>query len=179
MTAPYAELRCHTAFSFGDGTASPEAVVARAAEMGYAALGLTDHADLGGVIRFALEAEKQGVRALIGAEIPVDGYPTALLARDEEGYRNLAGLITRARVGALPGAAGGRELTKWGSGGAGEWGQPAAERIRHSSDFKEMSCSPEAEDARRPVSPRHRVPASPFLRDSAGARENARAGHER
>ncbi len=126
--APFAELRCHTAFSFGDGTAAPEALVARAAEMGYAALGLTDHADLGGIIRFALEAEKQGLRALIGAELPVDGYPTAFLARDEEGYRNLAGLITRARVGALPGDAEGRELTEWGCGGGGGGGGPAGAR---------------------------------------------------
>lgn len=97
----YIELRCHSAFSFGDGACTPEALVARAAELGYPALGLTDRADLGGIIRFALEAERQGIRSVIGAELLVDGYPAAFLARDEIGYRNLAGLITQSRVGKL------------------------------------------------------------------------------
>src|SRR5690606_26206403 len=97
----YVELRAHTAFSFGDGATTPEALVRRAAEYGYPALGLTDHADLGGVIRFALECERSGGRPVVGAELVVDGHPLAVLAMDERGYRNLAALVTRSRVGAL------------------------------------------------------------------------------
>ena len=97
----YVELRARSAFSFGDGAVTPEALVARAAEYGYAALGLTDTADLGGVIRFVLEAERQGLKPIVGAELRVDGYPVAFLARNEEGYRNLAALVTRSRVGDL------------------------------------------------------------------------------
>src|SRR5690606_6503417 len=67
----------------------------------YAALGLTDTADLGGVIRFVLEAERQGVKPIVGAELRVDGHPVSFLARSEEGYRNLAALVTRSRVGDL------------------------------------------------------------------------------
>src|SRR5690606_18966718 len=74
-----------------------------AAELGYAALGLTDGADLGGIIRFALEAERQGIRPVIGAELVVDGHPAAFLAMNAEGYRRLAGLVTRARVGEFVG----------------------------------------------------------------------------
>jgi error-prone DNA polymerase len=103
----FVELRAHTAFSFGDGVLSPEALVARAAELGHAALGVTDHADLGGLIRFALAAEIAGVKAIAGAELNVDGHPTAFLARDQRGYRNLAALVTRARMG---------ELRGWGAG---------------------------------------------------------------
>jgi error-prone DNA polymerase len=103
----YVELRAHTAFSFGDGTMAPDALVRRAAEMGYAALGITDTADLGGAIRFALEAERCGVKAIAGAELKVDGHPTGFLARDARGYRNLAALVTRARMG---------ELRGWGAG---------------------------------------------------------------
>ncbi len=95
------ELRAHSAFSFGDGAVTPEALVTRAAELGYAALGLTDTADLGGVVRFVLEARKRGVKPLVGAELEVDGHPMALLARTAEGYRNLAALVTRSRSGAL------------------------------------------------------------------------------
>src|SRR5688572_542101 len=95
----YIELRCHSAFSFGDGACTPEALVERAADYGYPALGLTDTADLGGIIRFALAATRAGMRPVIGAELVVDGYPAAFLAMNEEGYHNLAALVTRARVG--------------------------------------------------------------------------------
>jgi error-prone DNA polymerase len=103
----YAELRTHTAFSFGDGAMTPEALVAQAAELGYASLGLTDTADLGGTIRFVLEAERRGIKAIVGAELVVDGHPTAFLARDARGYRNLAALVTLARMG---------DLSDWGAG---------------------------------------------------------------
>jgi len=95
----YVELRAHSAFSFGDGAATPEALVRRAAALGYPALGLTDTTDLGGVIRFVLEAERQGIRPVVGAELRVDGRPVAFLVQTEQGYRNLAALVTRARVG--------------------------------------------------------------------------------
>ena len=95
----YAELRAHSAYSFGDGTCSPEQLVSRAAALGYGALGLTDTSDLGGIIRFTLEANAQGIKPVIGAELKVDGHPTAFLARNERGYRNLARLVTRARIG--------------------------------------------------------------------------------
>ncbi|HUF31440.1 MAG TPA: DNA polymerase III subunit alpha, partial [Gemmatimonadaceae bacterium] len=95
----FIELRTHSAFSFNDGSASPEQLVAAAAGMGYPSLGLTDTADIGGVIRFALEATKQGIRPIAGAELSVGGRPVAVLARDATGFRNLAALITRARLG--------------------------------------------------------------------------------
>jgi error-prone DNA polymerase len=96
---PFVELRAHTAFSFGDGSVTPEQLARRAAALGYAALGITDTADLGGVPRFALEAKTNGVRPIIGAELRVNGRPAAFLARTDEGYRNLAALVTQARMG--------------------------------------------------------------------------------
>jgi error-prone DNA polymerase len=104
----YVELRAHTAFSFGDGTMTPESLVGRAAELGYAALGVTDSADVGGLIRFTLEAERRGVRPIGGVELQVEGHPVALLARDAGGYRNLAALVTKARLG---------DVARWGAVG--------------------------------------------------------------
>lgn len=92
------ELRAHTAFSFGDGAVTPEALARRAAELGYHSIGITDTADLGGIVRFALEAKRQGIKPIAGAELNVEGFPVALLARTDEGFRNIASLITRARV---------------------------------------------------------------------------------
>jgi len=97
----YVELRARTAFSFGDGSVTPEAMVGTAAQMGYTHLGITDAADLGGVVRFALQAQEVGVAPLVGAELVVDGCPVAFLMRTADGCRNLASLITRARAGRL------------------------------------------------------------------------------
>ncbi|MDQ3674408.1 MAG: PHP domain-containing protein, partial [Gemmatimonadota bacterium] len=97
----YIELRAHTAFSFGDGGTSPEALVGRAAELGYGAIGITDTADLGGIVRFGLEARRQNVKAIVGAELVVDGHPAAFIARTREGYQSLASLVTRSRAGDL------------------------------------------------------------------------------
>src|SRR5579862_2671289 len=97
----YVELRAHSAFSFGDGSATPEALVTAAAALGYPAIGLTDAADFGGVVRFALAAWDAGITPLIGCELIVDGHPAAFLARTAEGCRNLAALITQSRSGCL------------------------------------------------------------------------------
>ena len=95
----YVELRAHTAFSFGDGAVTPECLVARAQELGYDTIGITDTADLGGIVRAACEAKLRNMRVIAGAEIRVDGLPVAFLARYAEGYRNLASLVTASRVG--------------------------------------------------------------------------------
>src|SRR3954468_1074325 len=101
----YTELRTHTAFSFGDGAVSPEALARRARALGYKHLGVTDCADLGGIAKFAVEAmappkdvscprlsdhERLGkddcavcqrpVQPIVGAEIEVDGHPAAFIA---------------------------------------------------------------------------------------------------
>ncbi len=96
---PYVELRAHTAFSFGDGSVTPETLVERAAQLGYRAIGITDTADVGGLVRAVLAGRTCGVRILAGAELRMDGRPLALLARDAGGYRNLASLVTQSRVG--------------------------------------------------------------------------------
>lgn len=97
----FAELRAHTGFSFGDGAVTPETLVERAIALGYTALGVTDTADLGGIPRFVNAARMSGkLRPVVGAELRVDGRPAAFLVRTAEGYRNLAALVTRARMGA-------------------------------------------------------------------------------
>ncbi len=98
VPAPYVELRARSGFSFGDGAMSAEALAERAAEYGYSAVALVDSADLGGIIRLALTAQPRGVKPIVGSELRVDGRPVALLARNQEGYRNLAHLVTRARL---------------------------------------------------------------------------------
>ena len=67
----YVELHCHSAFSMLDGAALPETLAGRAKELGYPALALTDHDDLGGAVRFAQAADEHGIAGIIGAELTV------------------------------------------------------------------------------------------------------------
>ena len=69
MTAPYAELHCHSNFSFLDGASHPEELVAEAARLGLDALALTDHDGLYGVVRFAETARALGLASVFGAEL--------------------------------------------------------------------------------------------------------------
>ena len=59
----YVELHCHSAYSFLDGASLPEELAARAAELGYEALALTDHDGVYGSLEFAHAAKALGVTA--------------------------------------------------------------------------------------------------------------------
>ncbi len=65
----YAELHCHTYFSFLDGASSPEALVARAAALDYRALAITDHNGFYGASRFSRAAGDAGLPAVYGVEV--------------------------------------------------------------------------------------------------------------
>ncbi len=94
----YAELHTISNFSFLRGASHPEELVARATELGYAALALTDECSLAGVARAHAAAREHGLKLIIGSEIRlVDGPGLVLLVMDGEGYGNLSKLITRGR----------------------------------------------------------------------------------
>ena len=59
---PYAELHCHSNFSFLDGASHPEELVEEAARLGLSALALTDHDGMYGVVRFAEAAPRSACR---------------------------------------------------------------------------------------------------------------------
>jgi len=100
----YAELHCLTNFSFLRGASHPEELVQRAAELGYAALAITDRNSLAGVVRAHVAAKEHNLHLIVGAEIvPVDAPPVVLLAPDRPAYGRLARLITRGRLRARKG----------------------------------------------------------------------------
>ncbi len=95
----YAELHCHSYFSLLDGSSSPEALVARAKELGLAALALTDHDSLAGAIRFWMAATEASLHAVIGAEVTLeDESHLTLLAESQTGYASLCRLLTRTHL---------------------------------------------------------------------------------
>lgn len=105
----YAELQCQSNFSFLQGASHPEELVTRAAELGYAALAITDECSLAGAVRAHVEAKARNLPLLIGATFQLRAAPDAaplgltLLAQTREGYGNLSELITLARTRAPKG----------------------------------------------------------------------------
>ncbi|MEN8129277.1 MAG: error-prone DNA polymerase [Pseudomonadota bacterium] len=94
----YAELHCLSNFSFLRGAPHPEELVARAAQLGYTALAITDECSLAGVVRAHLEAKQRGLALIVGSEFRLqDGLHLVLLATDRQSYGRLAALITLAR----------------------------------------------------------------------------------
>ena len=72
---PYAELHCHSNFSFLDGASHPEELVEEAARLGLEALALTDHDGFYGVVRFA-EAAASSACPPCSAPSSRSGRPT-------------------------------------------------------------------------------------------------------
>jgi error-prone DNA polymerase len=107
---PYAELHCHSAFSFLDGAATPQQLVTEAVRLGLDALALTDHDGFYGAVQFAEAARDTGLKTLYGAELslnlpaPQAGAPDPVgehllvLARGQEGYRRLSRQLTEAHL---------------------------------------------------------------------------------
>ena len=98
-TVKYAELHCHSNYSFHEGASSLEEILIRAKELAYGALALTDHDNLSGAMEFARLANSLGIQPITGAEVTLsDGSHLTLLARDRTGYRNICRLLTFSRI---------------------------------------------------------------------------------
>src|SRR5277367_2303514 len=94
----YAELHCHSSFSLLDGASNPEELVYHAQKLGLKALAITDHDDMGGVVRFAEATKEANIDGILGAEITLaDQSHLTLLVESLSGYKNLCYLITKAR----------------------------------------------------------------------------------
>ncbi len=102
---PYAELHCHTNFSFLDGASAPDDLVERAVELGLTGLAVTDHNGLYGAVRFASAAEAAGLHPVIGVEIelldPAVADPGGLVVAPRRA-RPRGGRRRRTRIGTLP-----------------------------------------------------------------------------
>ena len=100
----YVELHCHSSYSFLDGASLPEELAARAAELGYPALALTDHDGVYGSLEFAHAAKDLGVRPITGAEVTLAGGSARDAARrDEPGLREPLPHPHRGACGHPPG----------------------------------------------------------------------------
>ncbi|TDC44588.1 error-prone DNA polymerase [Actinomadura sp. KC345] len=107
---PWAELHCHSSFSFLDGASDPAALVAEAARLGVETMAITDHDGMYGAVQFAQAAHEAGIGTVFGSELslgltgPRAGEPDPagrhllVLARGAHGYARLCSAITSAQL---------------------------------------------------------------------------------
>ncbi|MCR5482463.1 MAG: DNA polymerase III subunit alpha [Clostridia bacterium] len=106
----FTHLHVHTEYSLLDGAGRIKDLVSRAKELGMDSLAITDHGAMFGAVDFFKEAKAQGIRPVIGCEV----YTAArtrhdkdaekdkrlghlvLLAKNNDGYRNLIKIVSRA-----------------------------------------------------------------------------------
>ncbi|CAM2158447.1 Error-prone DNA polymerase (plasmid) [Pararobbsia alpina] len=105
----YAELFCASNFSFLHGASHAEQLVARAKQLNYAAIAITDECTLAGVVRAHVEAKAADLPLIVGSYFRLtnpDGSHAVsfiALATNRNGSGNLSELITLARTRAAKG----------------------------------------------------------------------------
>ncbi len=132
-STPYAELHCHSHFSFLDGASSPSALVKEAARLGLDALALTDHDGFAGAPLFAEAGTDYALPTVYGAELSLgltrtqngvpdpEGSHLLVLARGVEGYHRLSGAITEAGLRAPEKGSPAHDLDELAERGEGHW----------------------------------------------------------
>ncbi|MBI4485091.1 MAG: error-prone DNA polymerase, partial [Acidobacteria bacterium] len=119
-SSPYIELHTASAFSFLQGASLPEALIDRAAELGYRAMALLDRDGVYGAPRFHKAAVAAGIRPIVGSELTIRNSALGMknpefktnseclipnsecllpvLCENADGYRNLCRLVTRMKL---------------------------------------------------------------------------------
>lgn len=114
MATKFVHLHVHTEYSLLDGLSKIGKLVGRTKDMGMDSLALTDHGVMYGAIEFYKSCQKEGVKPIIGFEAYTtnkdhkikkdedgkrqDSHHLLLLAKDEEGYKNLMKLSSIAHI---------------------------------------------------------------------------------
>lgn len=108
----FTHLHVHSHYSLLDGLPKIDELLNYAKKLGMDSLAITDHGVLYGGIEFYKKAIEKGIKPIIGSEVYValEGmdqkrpniddkkYHLILLAKNEEGYKNLVKLITKAHL---------------------------------------------------------------------------------
>ncbi|MFP6579454.1 MAG: DNA polymerase III subunit alpha [Myxococcota bacterium] len=115
MPEPFVHLHLHTQYSLLDGAIKHNPLFERAKALNMPAVAMTDHGNLFGAVEFYEKALANGIKPIIGCEVYFAGGSRfdrervnraetgfdsinhmLLLAMNEEGYRNLMALVSKA-----------------------------------------------------------------------------------
>src|SRR5256886_9284778 len=108
----FVHLHLHTEYSLLDGAIRMKELMKKAVEFKMPAVAITDHGNLFGAIEFYQEAQRAGVKPIIGCEAYIApgshkdrpasrrdaAYHITLLAENETGYHNLVKLVTAGHL---------------------------------------------------------------------------------
>ncbi|MDI6591641.1 MAG: DNA polymerase III subunit alpha [Patescibacteria group bacterium] len=108
----FTHLHVHSHYSLLDGLPKIDQLLDYVKKLGMEAVALTDHGNIYGAVEFFKKAKEKGIKPIIGCEIylalermdqkrpNIDDkrYHLVLLVKNEEGYKNLVKLITRAHL---------------------------------------------------------------------------------
>jgi len=108
----FTHLHVHSHYSLLDGLPKIDELLDYVKELGMDSVALTDHGVLYGAVEFYKKAKERGIKPIIGCEVYVaqermnqkrpniddKRYHLVLLAKNEEGYKNLVKLITKAHL---------------------------------------------------------------------------------
>ena len=105
----FTHLHVHTQFSLLDGAADISKLMHKAKADGMKAIAMTDHGNMFGAFKFVAEAQKNGIKPIVGCEFYMvadrhkkqftkenkdQRFHQLLLAKDHEGYKNLSKLCS-------------------------------------------------------------------------------------
>ena len=110
LSMKFTHLHVHSHYSLLDGLAKIGQILDTCQELKMSSIALTDHGSMYGLVEFYREAKKRGMKAILGSEayitpysmhqkrpnIDIKRHHLILLVKNEEGYRNLVKLTTRA-----------------------------------------------------------------------------------
>jgi DNA polymerase-3 subunit alpha len=109
--APFVHLHLHTQYSLLDGEIRLKGLFEKAKAFNLPAITMTDHGNLFGMVEFYKQAQKHGLKPIIGCEVYIapesrfqkeaqphqeNAFHLVLLCKNEKGYRNLVKLVTQA-----------------------------------------------------------------------------------
>ena len=98
--SPFVHLSLHSEFSVSDGLVKVKALAARARELGFPAVALTDRGNLFGMVKFYNACRDAGVKPIVGVDFDVQdlesSYRVIVLAMNDSGYANLLSLVSKA-----------------------------------------------------------------------------------
>jgi DNA polymerase-3 subunit alpha len=99
----FVHLRLHSEYSIQDGIVQIDQAIARAANEGMPALGLSDLANLFGMVKFYKGAHAKGIKPIVGVDAWITNpqerdkpFRVLLICRNRQGYGQLCELLTRA-----------------------------------------------------------------------------------
>ncbi|OGZ27364.1 MAG: DNA polymerase III subunit alpha [Candidatus Nealsonbacteria bacterium RIFCSPLOWO2_12_FULL_39_31] len=108
----FTHLHVHSQYSLLDGLPKIDELLDYVKELGMDSVAITDHGVMYGAVEFYKKAKAKGVKPIIGCEIYVawekleqkrpniddKKYHLVLLAKNQQGYKNLAQIVTKAHL---------------------------------------------------------------------------------